>query len=73
VRYDAVDAMLLNEFLKECRKVEELRATVAQQQKDFQCKLTEQQKQIKVLASGLEKVSAQLELKGVANVAAEPG
>jgi hypothetical protein len=29
VRYDAVNAMLLNEFLKEHRKLEELRATVA--------------------------------------------
>ncbi len=32
VRYDAVNAMLLNEFLKEHRKVEELEATVAQKQ-----------------------------------------
>ncbi len=29
VRYDAVNAMLLNEFLKEHRKVEKLEATVA--------------------------------------------
>jgi len=42
VRYDAVNAMLLNEFLKEHRKVEDqeatirqLSSTVAQQQKDF--------------------------------------
>src|SRR4029077_8589371 len=34
-RYDAVNAMLLNEFLKEHHKVEELEATVAQQRKDF--------------------------------------
>ena len=36
VRYEAVNAMLLNEFLKEHRKVEELEATIAQQKKDFQ-------------------------------------
>src|SRR6478752_7634055 len=36
VRYDAVNAMLLNEFLKEHKKVQQLQATVAQQQKDFQ-------------------------------------
>ncbi len=30
VRYEAVNAMLLNEFLKEHRKVEELEATIAQ-------------------------------------------
>ena len=33
VRYDAVNAMLLNEFLKEHRKVEELGANAARQQK----------------------------------------
>ena len=35
VRYEAVNAMLLNEFLKEHRKVEKLEATLAQQQRDF--------------------------------------
>src|SRR5438874_2881913 len=35
VRYDQVNAMLLNEFLKEHRKVQELEATLAQQQKSF--------------------------------------
>jgi len=60
VRYDAVNAMLLNEFLKEHRKVEELQATVAQQQNGFQLKFVEQERQIQALASGLQKVSAQL-------------
>ncbi len=32
VRYEAVNAMLLNEFLKEHRAVEELKTTVAKQQ-----------------------------------------
>src|SRR5207249_1614880 len=41
VRYDAVNAMLLNEFLKEHRKLEELEATVAQQQKHFQATTTQ--------------------------------
>jgi hypothetical protein len=50
VRYDQVNAMLLNEFLKEHRTVRELKATVAQQQK-----------QIEALTAGLQKVSAQLE------------
>ena len=68
VRYEAVNAMLLNEFLKEHRaflneqrKVEVQEATIAQLKKDFQSKLAEQQKQIKVLASGLAQVSAQVE------------
>ncbi len=61
VRYDAVNAMLLNEFLKEHRKVEQLEVTVAQQQKSFEIKLAQQHKQIEALTSDLEKVSAQLE------------
>jgi Chaperone of endosialidase len=60
VRYDAVNAMLLNEFLKEHRKVQELETTVAQQQQSFQSRLAEQERQIEALASGLQKVSAQL-------------
>ncbi len=51
VRYDQVNAMLLNEFLKEHRKVEELEANAARQQK-----------QIEALSAGLQRVSAQLEL-----------
>ncbi len=35
VRYDAVNAMLLNEFLKEHRRVEEQQATITQLKKDF--------------------------------------
>jgi trimeric autotransporter adhesin len=62
VRYDAVNAMLLNEFLKQHRKVEQQDATIAQLKQDFQSKLAEQQKQIKALTSGLEKVNNQLEL-----------
>jgi hypothetical protein len=62
VRYDQVNAMLLNEFLKEHRKVEGLQATVAQQRKDFEATLAQQQKQIQTLTAGLQKVSTQLEL-----------
>ena len=79
VRYDQVNAMLLNEFLKEHkafleeqRKVQEqrtrienqeatvteLKSVVTQQQKSF----AEQEKQIKALESGLQKVSARLEM-----------
>jgi uncharacterized coiled-coil protein SlyX len=68
VRYEAVNAMLLNEFLKEHRKVEEqeatiaqLKSTVAQQQKDFQATAARQQQQIEALTAGLQKVSAQVE------------
>ncbi len=50
VRYDQVNAMLLNEFLKAHQRIEEQGATIAQQQK-----------QIEALTAGLQKVSAQLE------------
>jgi len=62
VRYDQVNAMLLNEFLKEHRKVEELEATVARQQKSFESKIAEQNRQIEALTSGLRKVTAQIEI-----------
>jgi Chaperone of endosialidase len=61
VRYEAVNAMLLNEFLKEHRRVQELEATVAQQRKDSEATAVRQQKQIDALTAGLQKVSAQLE------------
>jgi Chaperone of endosialidase len=71
VRYDQVNAMLLNEFLKEHRKVEEQEKTIAQLKQNFQCRLAEQQKQIEALAAGLQKVSAQLELNKPAPQVAE--
>jgi septal ring factor EnvC (AmiA/AmiB activator) len=76
VRYDAVNAMLLNEFLKEHTKVQEqeasiaeLRSTTAQQRADFEATRAQQQKQIEALTASLreqaaqiQKVSAQIEL-----------
>jgi len=55
VRYEAVNAMLLNEFLKEHRTVEEQGATIVRLQK-----------QIEALTAGLQKVSAQLEMSKAA-------
>ena len=51
VRYEAVNAMLLNEFLKEHRKNEKQEATIARLEK-----------QVEALSAGLQKVSDQLEL-----------
>jgi trimeric autotransporter adhesin len=62
VRYEAVNAMLLNEFLKEHRNVQELEATVAQQQKEIQVLTASLKKQ----ASQIQKVSAQLEVSKLA-------
>jgi trimeric autotransporter adhesin len=65
VRYDQVNVMLLNEFLKEHKKVEEqqasiaqLKSTVAQQQKGMEVVTA----QLKEQASQIQKVSAQLEM-----------
>ncbi len=55
VRYEAVNAMLFNEFLKEHRRVQEL-------EKDLQTTIAQQQKQIKELTATVQKVSDRFEL-----------
>ena len=62
VRYDQVNAMLLNEFLKAHSKMEEQEATIARLKKELQTAFAQQQKQIEALTAGLQKVSAQLEM-----------
>jgi uncharacterized coiled-coil protein SlyX len=64
VRYEAVNAMLLNEFLKEHKKVQEQEATIAELKSAAakqEANAARQQKQIEALTAGLQKVSAQLE------------
>jgi hypothetical protein len=58
---EVVNAIWLNEFLKEHRKVQELAVTIAQLKKDFQATIARQQKQIEVLTAGLQKVRGQFE------------
>jgi trimeric autotransporter adhesin len=58
VRYDQVNAMLLNEFLKEHRTMQELKSNAAKQE----ATIARQQKQIEALTAGLQKVSAQVEM-----------
>jgi hypothetical protein len=76
VRYDAVNAMLLNEFLKEHRrnetqqnKIEEqdltigqLKSTFEQQQKKFESKLAQQEQQIAALVTDLQRLAADVEV-----------
>ena len=57
VRYEAVNAMLLNEFLKEHRTVQQQKAIIAELKHNF----ADQQKQIEALTAGLQKVSVQIE------------
>jgi len=58
VRYEAVNAMLLNEFLKEHRKVEEQEKTIAQLKSGMEAL----NKTVKEQASQIQKVSARLEM-----------
>jgi len=67
VRYEAVNAMLLNEFLKQHRKVQELEMNAGQQQKHFESalakqetKIAQQQKQIEAFTATVQKVSDQV-------------
>ena len=76
VRYEAVNAMLLNEFLKEHHKneaqqgkideqdvmISELKSTLVQQQKRFESKLAQQEQQIAALTTDLQRLAADIEL-----------
>jgi hypothetical protein len=73
LRFNAINAMLLNEFLKEHKTVQELKSTVLEQQsivvqqrESFERRLADQEKQIKALMSTVEKVNAQLEVNNSA-------
>jgi Chaperone of endosialidase len=76
VRYDAVNAMLLNEFLKEHKAFVEGQRKVEQQESRIQeqaAMIGRQQKQIEALTAGLQKVSAQLEVsKSAPQVVSSP-
>jgi hypothetical protein len=75
VRYDAVNAMLLNEFLKEHCKVQEQGATIAQlkstvgkqeasiaqQRKDFETAIAQQRQEIQILTAQLKEQASQIE------------
>ncbi len=70
VRYDQVNAMLLNEFLKEHKRVEELKSAMAEQRKDVEAAIVRQQKTTEALVARLneqeawiQKVSAQVEMR----------
>ena len=58
VRYDQVNAMLLNEFIKEHRKVRELEATVTKQTKGLDTFAA----QLKEQAAQIQKVSARVQM-----------
>jgi uncharacterized coiled-coil protein SlyX len=57
VRYEAVNAMLLNEFLKEHKKVEAQQATIT----ELKSTVAQQQKGMEVLAAQLKQQAAQIQ------------
>jgi uncharacterized coiled-coil protein SlyX len=75
VRYEAVNAMLLNEFLKAHRKMQEqdhkvreqeatiaeLKSTVAKHEKDSQATAAQQQKGMEVLTATLKEQASQIQ------------
>jgi hypothetical protein len=74
VRYEQINAMLLNEFLKEHKKVQELEVTVAQQLDHFEATIAELQKEMAgVVARSneqdakIQKVSTEVELTKAAS------
>jgi len=68
VRYEAVNAMLLNEFLKEHRKLAEQQATINQ----LKATAAQQRNQIQILTAGLQKMNARAELHSISNVETTP-
>ena len=69
VRYDAVNAMLLNEFLKEHRKVQEQETTITQLKsmvEKQEAANVQQQKQIEAVTAGLQRISAHVEMSRTA-------
>ena len=61
VRYEQINAMLLNEFLKEHRKVQELEAKVARQQNDSEASEAKQREQIQALTARLDQQAAEIQ------------
>jgi predicted RNase H-like nuclease (RuvC/YqgF family) len=69
VRYEAVNAMLLNEFLKEHQKAAEEHRKVDQQQAtitELKSALAQQEKQIQALTATVQKVNNRIELANAA-------
>ena len=64
VRYEAVNAMLLNEFLKEHKEVEEQKATIAQLKSNVakqETTISELRKEVGVVAAQLKEQAAQIQ------------
>ena len=72
VRYDQVNAMLLNEFLKKHKKVEKQEATITRLTNDFQTVSTQQPNEIQLLSTQLKEQAAQIQKASAQLAAASP-
>jgi hypothetical protein len=61
IRFDSINAMLLNEFLKQHRKVQGMEVIVAQQTKDFEGKVAQQEKEIQSITASLREQAKQIQ------------
>ncbi len=61
VRYDAVNAMLLNEFLKAHRKAQEQEATITELKKDFRATVAQLTARLDEQATQIQKARVQME------------
>jgi len=72
VRYDQVNVMLLNEFLKKHKKVEKQEATITRLTNDFQTVSTQQPNEIQLLSTQLKEQAAQIQKVSAQLAAASP-
>jgi len=72
VRYDAVNAMLLNEFLKEHKKVEKQEATITRLTNDFQTVSRQQENEIQLLSAQLKEPTGQIQKESAKLPAGKP-
>jgi hypothetical protein len=61
IRFDSINAMLLNEFLKQHRKVQGMEVIVAQQKKEFEATIVQQETEIESITASLREHAAQIE------------
>jgi hypothetical protein len=73
VRYESINAMLLNEFLKQHRKVQRMEVNVAEQRKDFEATIGEQEKEIKSITASLRHQATQIHKVSARLGVSQPG
>jgi hypothetical protein len=61
IRFDSINAMLLNEFLKQHRKVQGIEVIVTQQKKDFEATVAQQEKEIQSITASLREQAAEIQ------------